>query len=179
MKGIELRELAPSDLERIREVDRSERVTVQYILQDGALKKQSVDWDVPRWPEDGPDDFSVRGLMKSWGPILQAGGKLIGAFSGDELIGFAILKYDLSPGVSELVALYVDSKARRRGIAKALTDEVERLATEAGANSLCVSATPSEATVDFYSSCGFVLAENPNEELTTLEPEDIQMEKPL
>ncbi len=38
LERVELRELAPSDLERIRQVDRSEHVRLQYICQDGALR---------------------------------------------------------------------------------------------------------------------------------------------
>jgi GNAT superfamily N-acetyltransferase len=179
LEGFELRELAPGDLERIREVDRSELVKLQYVCQDGALRQQAVAWDVPRWPEQGPDDFSVRGLVERWSPLLTAGGKLLGAFSDESLLGFAILRYDLSPGVSELVALYVDQGARRRGIAGALTDEVERFARSGGAESLYVSATPSESAVGFYLSRGFRLAQRVNADLAAQEPEDIQMEKTL
>ena len=77
------------------------------------------------------------------------------------------------------MALYVDQAARRSGVAGALTDEVERLARRSGAQSLYVSATPSESAVGFYLSRGFQLARHVNEELSAREPEDIQMEKAL
>jgi ribosomal protein S18 acetylase RimI-like enzyme len=179
LERVEVRELPPGDLERIREVDRSEHVRLQYICRDGVLRQQPVDWDVSRWPEHGPDDFSVRGFVDRWSPILSEGGKLLGALAGQSIMGFAILRFDLSPGVSELVALYVDRGARRRGVAGALTDEVERLARLGGSNSLYVSATPSESAVGFYLSRGFRLARLVNEELAAQEPEDIQMEKAL
>lgn len=179
MKGFELRELSPGDLSRIGEVDRSEHVTVQYVVRDDALARETVDWHVPRWPQEGPEGFSVRGLVEQWRPVLSNGGLLLGAFSGRSLIGFAIHRPDLSPGVSELVALYVDHGARRRGVAGALLEEVERVARQEGARSLYASATPSESAVEFYLSKGFVLALHPNEELAAKEPEDIQLEKLL
>ncbi|MCP3904853.1 MAG: GNAT family N-acetyltransferase [Planctomycetes bacterium] len=179
MEAVELRALAPRDLERIREVDRSEHVRLQYVCRDGALREEVVDWDVPRWPEHGPDDFSVRGLVERWTPLLSEGGTLLGAIAGDTIIGFAILRPDLSPGVAELVALYIDQGARRRGIAGALTDEVERLARLDGAELLYVSATPSESAVGFYLSRGFRIARRVHAELAAQEPEDIQMEKTL
>lgn len=179
MVSFEVLELLPGDLRRIGEVDRSERVTVQYVVQAGVLERKTVNWDVSPWPEDGADDFSVRGLVEKWGPILSDGGTLLGAATGRSLIGFAIHRPDLSPGVSELVALYVDQRARRRGVAGALLDEVERLARLAGARSLYASATPSGSAVGFYLRKGFVLASPPNAKLAALEPEDIQMEKLL
>ena len=179
IKRLDLREMSLEDLPRIGEVDRSERVTVQYVVRGGTPAQEPVEWNVPRWPDDGPDDFSVRGLVEHWSPILSNGGTLLGAFSGESLIGFAIHRPDLSPGVSELVALYVDRCVRRQGVAGALLKEVERIARQAGARSLYASATPSESTVEFYLHKGFVLAPCPNEELAAQEPEDIQMEKPI
>jgi len=176
---IEVREMPPEDLARIGEVDRSERVTLQYLLQEDTLGRREVDWEVPRWPVDGPDGFSVRGLVESWDPILVNGGTLLGAFAGINLVGFAIHRPDLSPGVSELVALYVDRGVRRRGVAGALVDEVEKVARRGGAKSLYVSATPSESAVGFYLSRGFRLARCVNAELAAREPEDIQMERLL
>jgi len=167
------------DLARIGEVDRSERVTLRYVLRDETLRQEEVDWDVPRWPADGPDDFSVRGLVEMWGPILAHGGTLLGAFAEESLVGFAIHRPNLSPQVSELVALYVDRSVRRQGVARALVDEVERVARGGGARSLYVSATPSESAVGFYLGLGFDLAKCVNEELATREPDDIQMEKPI
>ena len=174
-----VRELDIRDLARIGEVDRSERVTLQYVVRNGRLDQEVVDWDVPRWPDDGSDDFSVRGLAEQWRPILLNGGDLLGAFAGATLVGFAIHRPSLSPGVSELVALYVDRAARRKGVAGALLDEVERLARQAGARSLYASATPSASAVGFYLSRGFDLARPVNEELAAREPEDIQMQKAL
>jgi len=179
LEGIKLKELDPGDLERIREVDRSEHVKLQYVWQGGTLREQVVDWDVPRWPEQGSGDFSVRGLVEEWGPLLRDGGKLLGALSGEALVGFAILRPGLSPGVSELVALYVDRGSRRTGVARALTDRVEHLARLCGTEWLYVSATPSGSAVGFYLRHGFRPARQVNEELAAREPEDIQMEKAL
>ena len=57
----------------------------------------------------------------------------------------------------------------------ARSPEIVRLARADGAKRLYVSATPTRATVDFYSKRGFEPLAQPNERLLALEPEDIHM----
>lgn len=46
---------------------------------------------------------------------------------------------------------------------------------EAGAKALCVSAAPTENTVDFYLNRGCVLAPGPDPALLAVEPDDIHL----
>jgi ribosomal protein S18 acetylase RimI-like enzyme len=78
-----------------------------------------------------------------------------------------------------LAVLHVSRAHRRQGIATALTEIVHRLAVEAGAKKLYVSATPSGSAVGFYRSQGFELIDEPHPDLYALEPEDIHMIKTL
>jgi len=172
---IKIREMDRSEIGRIAEIDRSEHVTTGYVYEGGKLRAERVDWRVPRWPMDG-DGFSVRAHMEGITPILEDGGVMLGAFDGrGQLVGFAVLRYRLAERMAQLDALFVSRPYRRQGIATRLTSWVARLAKADGAAELYVSATPSESAVGFYLSQGFRLADEVNEELYALEPEDVHM----
>jgi len=171
--------LPHEDISRVGEVDRSEHITTGYVVRKGVLESQQVDWKVPRWSADPSEGFSVRARIEEWKPLLDAGGVLLGALDGKTLAGIAILRPDLSEGVAQLAALYVDRKYRRQGVASELVAEVEGLAREGGAARLYVSAIPSESAVGFYLERGFSPTEDVNGALFALEPDDIHMIKPL
>ena len=172
---ITIRQMDLSEVGRIAEIDRSEHVTTGYVYEDGKLRAEHVDWQVPRWRLEG-ETFSVEAHVMGIRPVLEEGGVMLGAFDrGGGLAGFAVLRYHLTENQAQLDALFVSRAYRRRGIATRLTSRVARLAKASGADELYVSATPSESAVGFYMSQGFRLAEEGNEELYALEPEDIHM----
>jgi GNAT superfamily N-acetyltransferase len=72
--------------------------------------------------------------------------------------------------------LFVSRQYRGKCIARALVEMVSDLARERGAGALYISATPSHHTVEFYKSCGAMLAEELDTELFEMEPEDIHPE---
>lgn len=45
--------MPPSEIDLIRQIDRSEIITQEYIFEDGELFLKDACWDVPRWSEDG------------------------------------------------------------------------------------------------------------------------------
>ncbi|MGH2820687.1 MAG: GNAT family N-acetyltransferase [Actinomycetota bacterium] len=98
----------------------------------------------------------------------------MGAFDEDVIAGAALLGEELAPGIVQVALLYVSRPYRRRGVAGALMNEMERLARDRGARSLYVSAVPSESAVRFYLSRGFRPTE-PLPEPFAKEPEDIHM----
>lgn len=172
---INLRQMDRSEIGRIAEIDRSEHVTTGYVYEGGKLRAERVDWRVPRWRLEG-EAFSVQAHIERITPVLDDGGVMLGAFNEqDLLVGFAVLRYRLVDDTAQLDALFVSRGYRRQGIATRLTSRVARLAKESGARRLYVSATPSESAVGFYMSQGFRLAEEVNEELYALEPEDIHL----
>jgi ribosomal protein S18 acetylase RimI-like enzyme len=173
-----IKQLPNSDIERIAEIDRSEHVTVLYRAEQGRLVAEEVDMAVPAWYAEG-DEYSVQSKLKHWRPILDEGGVLLGALDGEQLAGFAILRYRLDEGMAQLAVLHVSRPYRRQGIASQLTEEVCRLARADGARSLYVSATPSNSAVGLYTSLGFSLVDQPHPELFALEPEDIHMVKAI
>jgi GNAT superfamily N-acetyltransferase len=164
------------ELERIGDMDRSERITQSYVFADDGLRLVDVDIHAPRWGE--PGEASVQHLVDEWRPLAEAG-TLLGAFEGDDLAGFAIYRPDLEPGMAQLAVLHVSRPFRGTGVGSRLTEEVVRLARADGASRLYVSSTPTRATVDFYMRRGFVPTSTPNAALFELEPEDIHMEMNL
>lgn len=179
MPDIIVRRLPDKDIRRAAEVDRSEHVTTGYVFKNDVLEAQAVDWNVPRWSEDPASGFSAQSRIERWAAILSRGGVLLGAMDGDKLAGFAVLLYELSDGVAQLAALFVDRAYRRLGVATRLLDGVERLAVEAGARRLYVSAIPSGSAVGFYLKYGFKPTSDVNEDLFALEPDDIHMVKDM
>ncbi len=172
-----LRPMAVDELSRIAEIDRSERITQQYRQRGGALELVEVDIDAPRWGE--PGEHPVEHRIESWRQLLDDDGVLLGAFDGDQLVGFAIYLPFIEEGLAQLAVLHVTRTHRRFGVGRHLSDEVLRRAREDGAERLYVSATPTRSTVDFYRAQGFEPLEIPNDRLYALEPDDIHMEMTL
>jgi len=168
-----------SEVGRIAEIDRSEHVTTGYVYEHGELRAESVDWRVPPWPPTG-DDFSVEHMTTGILPVLDSGGTMLGAFEENgTLVGFGVLRYGLAERMAQVDALFVSNGHRRKGIATRLLSRIVGLARADGADWLYVSATPSESAVGFYVSQGFHLAEELDDELYALEPEDIHMIRSL
>ena len=128
MGDVIIRELPGKDISRAREVDRSEHVTTGYVFRNGKLETQVVDWQVPRWSDDASSGFSAQSRIEGWGAVLDRGGVLLGALDGEKLAGFAVILPELSEGMAQLAALFVDRDYRRQGVATRLVEEAERLA---------------------------------------------------
>jgi len=172
-----IREMTIDELDRIGEIDRSERITQQYTAAGGSLELVDVDIHAARWGE--PREHPVQHYVDEWRPVLEAGGTLIGAFDGDVLVGFAVYNPSISEGLAQLTALHVSRPYRGTGVGCALSDEVVRRARADGAGRLYVSATPTRATVDFYMGRGFEPLAVPDARLFALEPDDIHLEMRL
>jgi ribosomal protein S18 acetylase RimI-like enzyme len=176
---IEYRRMQTSEIDRIAEIDRSEYVTRGYVFEHGELKAIDVEWNVPRWFAEGDHEHTVPAKIQAWKPYLEQGATMFGAFDGELLAGFAILRPKLTEEMAQLAVLHVSREHRRQGIATTLTEIVCDLAVELGAKEIYVSATPSQSAVGFYQSQGFRLVDKVNKELYELEPEDIHLIKTL
>lgn len=179
MTGILLRHMAPAELERIGEIDRSEHIAGQYIYRGGSLERRAVDIVATPWSRSGDGPHSVAAHLAAWRPILERGGTLVGAFEESTLVGVAIYRPHLAENMGDLAVLHVSRSHRGRGVGALLTEEVVRLARADGARRLYVSATPTVATVDFYRARGFAPTDEPHAELFALEPDDIHMIREL
>lgn len=172
-----MREIFVSELGRIAEIDRSERITQQYRQRGERLELIDVDIAAPRWGE--PGEATIEDRIDQWTRLITAGGVPIGAFEDDRLIGFAVYLRASPAAPASLAVLHVTRPWRRHGVGRALTEKVVQLARAEGAQRLYVSATPTRGTVDFYLRQGVRPLATPDERLFALEPDDIHMERAL
>ncbi len=175
MAEIIIRWMEPTEVDRIREIDRSEIIRVGYVLKARKLRPMDVVWDTPNWDLEGDQEHSIAHQIEFCQSHLEAGGQMIGAFAEDRLVGIGVLRYEVRPGIAQLAFLHVSNGYRRQGIASRLTQEIIAAAQSHGALRMYVSATPSGSAVGFYQSQGFSVTRKPIGELFELEPEDIHM----
>jgi GNAT superfamily N-acetyltransferase len=158
---------------RFREIDRSEEVMTHYRQVGRRLVSEPVNDSILNFFAEG-DVHSVPEIVKTWQPVVDAGGVLLGAFDDGHLVGIALLGGEVAAGVRQVALLFVSRPHRGRGVASALMDEMEQLAREWSAFALYVSSVPSDSAVGFYLSRGF-RPTDPLPELFAKEPDDIHM----
>lgn len=174
-----LRILEPAELARVAEIDRAERIDALYVQHGTRLELQRGDFSSPPWDTQGDGEHSVAAQRRELEHLAKAGAVAFGAFEGEQLVGIGVVRLDVRPRVAQLAYLHVSNGYRGLGIGGRLSDELERIAREAGATSIVVSATPSLNTVRFYQGRGFQPMADPLPELYELEPEDVHMGKEL
>ena len=173
------RALIPQDLDRLGEIDRSERIDVLYVQRGAELQERRGDFSAPAWPSEGRGEHSVAAQQTECERYLAAGGAGVVAIAEERLVGIGLVKPHLRPGVAQLAYLQVSNGYRGRGIGRRLSDELEHLARAGGDTAIVVSATPSLRTVRFYLRRGFEPMAEPLPELYELEPEDVHLRKRL
>lgn len=175
----EIRRLGSDEIGLIGEIDRSEYMDIEYRVEEGMLVGRPVDLDIPTWNRDGAGEFSVAGIIEFCRPIVDRGAAFLGAFDGEEIMGLAVIDGSFEPKLAWFAFLHVSRRHRRRGVANALWEEAERVALEAGAEVMYVSAVPSGSAVGFYLSRACELAKKPHPDLFAREPEDIHLVCPI
>jgi GNAT superfamily N-acetyltransferase len=169
-----IRRVTADELARIPELDVSEEGAAVYVQRGAQVELvRRAHRRPPRSAEEWDPEVC------HWQDVVREGGAAFGAFDGERLVGFAVLRLGLTEDMAQLAGLYVDRAWRRHRVATALVGEVVHLARADGADWLYVSAAPSDSAVGFYLSRGFVPVAEPNPELFELEPEDVHMVRPL
>jgi predicted N-acetyltransferase YhbS len=163
------------ELHRIAEVDRSEHVTLAYEVDEGRLVQVEVDWHIANWSANPGDGHALSGQIEFCRSHLDQGGVMLGAFQGDHLVGTVVVRPRFKADMAQLAFLYIDREHRRQGIAGRLMEEACKIARDAEARRMYISAIPSASAVGFYLSRGCRLAEEVDPELFALEPEDIHL----
>ena len=171
---IETRNMEIHELYRFEEIDASETGWSVFRFEHGNIVEVAEEWHRPRW-----NGVQTESHIRRAAAVLTKGGVLLGAYDGDTLVGFALLRYRLTGDMAQLADLQVSKEYRRKGIARRLVHKLYQLAQDAGAREIYVSSCPSESAVGFYRSLGFEPARKVNEELYDLEPEDIHMTRML
>ena len=168
------RKLSRDEIKEIWAIDRSEVINAVYYLENGALRLRPEHHDLPGWPP---------GEAEKYTPILEAcydrGGWLYGLFDDQRLIGAAVLESHFigkNRDQLQLKFLHISRPYRHQGWGQQLFGVARGEATQRGAKSLYLSATPSENTIGFYLRLGCTGTCEPDPGLVELEPEDIHLE---
>ena len=174
---VELRRLDRSELARVAEIDRTERIEVLYDQHGEQLVERHGVWNAAPWSSDGHDEHSVEARVRELNGYVDRGGVALGALLDGRLVGIGVVVPHVRPGISQLAFLHVSAPRRAAGIGSRLSEELEEIARAAGDATMVVSATPSGNTVGFYLGRGFLPMAEPLAELFEREPEDVHLHK--
>ena len=177
--AVEIRGLRRTELSRVAEIDRRERIDVQYVQHGTELVPRHGNWNASAWDPDGHGEHSVAAQIHMLEHYVDAGGTALGAFASEPLVGIGVVVPHLRPGIAQLAYLMVSAPSRATGVGSRLCEQLDDIARTAGDSSMVVTATPSENTVRFYRGRGFEPMAEPLPELFELEPEDVHMRKVL
>lgn len=174
MTSLAFRDLQLHEIVRIAEIDRSEEITGHYVFENKTLKLISSYETV-----SGFDPLELQNLLDQQRQLLEDGGKVIGVFSPDALVGVASVerrKRGAGFNYCKMDILYVSKNYRGRKIGQGLIEACKKAARLFGATKLYISATPTKHTVDFYLKHGAVPVQELDELLYRKEPDDIHLE---
>lgn len=169
--------LTRQEIEKLRDIDRSETIDEVYYVEEGELKLKEEFCDVVGWHSQEIEEFIDRLY-----DLYDRKGIIYGAFHGCNIVGMVALENKLigkSKDQIKLDILYISKEYRKKGIGKKLVELIKNKAKEMGAAKLYISATPTKNTVDFYIGIGSKLTSEINQLLFELEPEDIHLELKL
>ena len=179
---MDYREMAPEEISRIGEVDRAESIAGSFVVtrdETGlGLRAEFVTFKKPR-PVRPWDESGIESRINDWKPHLERGGLLYGAFEADRLAGFVLLGPRLRDASAEVVALFVDSSHRRRGVGGELMAWAEDKAHELSVSALFLHSNPTESASRFYLKAGFEIVGLISKELVRELSGDITMAKRL
>ena len=170
MSEITYRRLVRTDLERIGEIDRTERIDTLYVQHGDRLERRFGEFSAPAWYTEEEGEHSVAHQRAECERHVAAGGIALGAFANGQLVGIGIVRPHIRPRIAQFAFLYVSNGHRAQGIGQHLSEELERLAREAGDTTMVVSATPSLNTVRFYLQRGFEPTAKPYRSFTSSSP---------
>lgn len=177
--AVEFRRLVRTELSRVVEIDRTERIDVLYDQHGSQLVARHGNWSASAWDPEGRGEHSVEAQVNALEHYVDNGGIALGAFASGQLVGIGVVVPHLRPGIAQLAFLHVSAPSRATGIGSCLSDQLEQIARTAGDSDMVVSATPSENTVRFYLGRGFQPVAEPLADLLALEPDDVHMRKVL
>jgi GNAT superfamily N-acetyltransferase len=163
--AVEFRRLGRTELWRVVEIDRGERIEVLYDQHGAELVARHGNWSASAWDADGHGEHSVEAQVYTLEHYVDAGGIALGAFASGRLVGIGVVVPHLRPRIAQLAFLHVSAPLRATGIGSRLSEQLEQIARTAGDSDMVVSATPSENTVRFYLGRGFQPMAEPLAEL--------------
>ena len=177
--AVEFRRLGRTELSRVGEIDRRERIALLYEQHGTQLVARHGNWSASAWDPDGHGEYSVEARVHALEHYVDTGGIALGAFASGRLVGIGAVVPHLRPRIAQLAFLHVSAPLRATGIGSRLFEQLEQIARSAGDSDMVVSATPSENTVRFYRGRGFQPMAEPLADLFEIEPHDVHMRKVL
>ena len=174
---MEMRVLTRDEVEWLWAIDRRETHHHVYRVRAGRLVRVPNYFEIPGWHPRTVETETPK-LYK----LFDRGAVFLGAFDGDTIVGMAVVdstRVGSRRDQVQLSHLYVSDQSRGLGFGTRLFEAALVVAREAEAKALYVSATPTEATVDFYLARGCILAPEPDPRLYAAEPDDIHLICPL
>ena len=160
---MEFRSLKRDEIDRVREIDRTEIINYVYYYKEGKLELEEEFCRVNKWSNE--QELIHISALKD---IYDSGGFIFGAFDGPIIAGVISLDSEFigkNKDHLNLSGFWVSNPYRNMGIGGKLVELVIEKAMEIGATMLHVFATPSENTVNFYLKRGFELADEIIEKL--------------
>lgn len=157
---ITIRELCADDIALAAQVDRTETVHAKYVARyqndRRTITMSKLDLDEPmKIPGWRAEHFVAR--LASWKEQIADGGALIGAFDGEQVVGFIILKKAEQDGSAQISAVFVNAQHRRLGIGGQMMRRIESIARMRGVKTLWLSSNETASAVEFYFKQGFSL----------------------
>jgi GNAT superfamily N-acetyltransferase len=174
---ISIREISADKITNIKQINRAEHIFGYYQVRNGRLILIKNEEKVQAF-----DPAELEQIIRRQIKLIKEGGKVIGAFDQQTLVGVASVERKLRgiyQDCCKMDILYVSEQCRGIGVGRQLTEEIKKIARQFGAKKLYISATPTKNTVDFYLSLGATLTSFIDTELFQLEPDDIHLELSL
>lgn len=148
--------------------------TNEVWFKEGNLFTTKQDHFIDDW-----DGKKKREVIVSLIKCSESGGAVVGAFTGEHLVGFANVesaRFGMHNNYIELPYIHVSNDYRNLGIGRKLFQLCCEQARRLGAKKLYIAAHPSIETQQFYKSMGCTYAKEINETIFEKEPLDIQLE---
>lgn len=168
-----LRTLGIDDIDSLAAIDRSELMTQEFYLREGALVSEPRQLEVRKWSGDWLADVLAVARKHQ-----AEGATLFGLYDGETLAAAAqVSTQPMGPRSDTLqfTWLHVSRPYRRQGLATRLMRLCQDAARAQGARYLYISATPSNSAIGFYLSQGAYLNPEIDPEQFALEPDDIHL----
>ena len=128
--AVEFRRLGRTELSRVGEIDRRERIDVLYDQHGTELVARHGNWSASAWDPDGHGEHSVEAQVHTLEHYVDTGGIALGAFAGGRLVGIGVVVPHLRPRIAQLAFLHVSAPSRATGIGSRLSEQLEQIARD-------------------------------------------------
>lgn len=169
------REMNISEAERISEID-----AACYIKRAWRMNRKTGEYELTEinWTDESlPNGFEWH--LDHFKKTIQGGGKSIGCFDDDTLVGYATIDSKVFGQKERYVLLdqlFVSNHYRNNGIGRKLVALCAEQAGLFGADKIYLCTGSSEDTIAFYKKLGCRAATEIDKELFKEDPNDIQLE---